>query len=506
MRPFTLRIRQLKSVSSWPAPGQVKHPRARFRPLFDTLEDRVVLAVPMLLPSQVVHAYGIDKINFGGVVGNGSGQTIAIIDSGVDSAMLNSTDPNFSTSDLAIFDASTGLPDPPSFTVVGQTGGALPNYNPSNISTATESGSTVTITTTGVHGFYLFGNVTIAGVGVSGYDGTFRITSVTSTTFTYTDPVLGLANSSGGTATPQNPVDTGETALDVEWSHAIAPSANIVLIERQTGTNPDLAVAVNTATAMGVSVVSMSFGFGEASGQISDFLGFNNSIFNHTGVSYIASTGDTGQPGGYPAFSPNVLAVGATNLNLNPDNSYLGEKGWSNPPAITAATESGNVVTITTATATGLSVGNLTTISGVGVAGYNGTFTVTSVASDTSFTYTDSNAGLAASSGGTVFGSIFTDGNSGGSGGGISQFQSQPAYQQGTVTKVTQSTTKRTMPDVSFVGGTATPVEEYGSESGTGTILLNWAAAPTSERSSPGRGILISAHLSRATRGTIGRL
>ena len=43
-------------------------------------------------------------------------------------------------------------------------------------------------------------------------------------------------------------------------------------------------------------------------------------------------------------------------------------------------------------------------------------------------------------------------------------------------------------------------------ESGTGPILLNWAAPPTSERSSPGRGILISAHLSRATRGTIGRL
>jgi len=43
-------------------------------------------------------------------------------------------------------------------------------------------------------------------------------------------------------------------------------------------------------------------------------------------------------------------------------------------------------------------------------------------------------------------------------------------------------------------------------ESGTGPILLNWAAPPTSERSSTGRGILISAHPSRATRGTIGRL
>src|SRR5271157_3937509 len=34
----------------------------------------------------------------------------------------------------------------------------------------------------------------------------------------------------------------------------------------------------------------------------------------------------------------------------------------------------------------------------------------------------------------------------------------------------------------------------------SGTRPLNWAAPPTSERSSTGRGILISAHPSRATR------
>ena len=38
-------------------------------------------------------------------------------------------------------------------------------------------------------------------------------------------------------------------------------------------------------------------------------------------------------------------------------------------------------------------------------------------------------------------------------------------------------------------------------ESGTGPILLSWAAPPTFQRSSPGRGILISAHLSRAPVG-----
>jgi len=52
----------------------------------------------------------------------------------------------------------------------------------------------------------------------------------------------------------------------------------------------------------------------------------------------------------------------------------------------------------------------------------------------------------------------------------------------------------------------ATETERTETESGTGPILLNWAAPLTSERSSTGRGILISAHPSRATRGTIGRL
>ncbi len=47
----------------------------------------------------------------------------------------------------------------------------------------------------------------------------------------------------------------------------------------------------------------------------------------------------------------------------------------------------------------------------------------------------------------------------------------QPAYQQGTVTKVTQSITNRTIPDVSFVGGSATPVEIYDSLDKNGPLL-----------------------------------
>src|SRR5579864_5496809 len=66
---------------------------------------------------------------------------------------------------------------------------------------ATENGFLVTITTTSAHGLSAGQSVTISGVGVSGYNGTFPVVSVTSTTqFTYIAGVSGLAASGGGTA------------------------------------------------------------------------------------------------------------------------------------------------------------------------------------------------------------------------------------------------------------------------------------------------------------------
>jgi hypothetical protein len=64
---------------------------------------------------------------------------------------------------------------------------------------ATESGTTVTITTQAAHNLVQGQIVTITGVGVTGYNGTFVVTGTTSTTFTYT-AVSGLGNSGGGTA------------------------------------------------------------------------------------------------------------------------------------------------------------------------------------------------------------------------------------------------------------------------------------------------------------------
>ncbi len=71
------------------------------------------------------------------------------------------------------------------------------------VSGASESGSTVTITTGVPHGFSAGQQVVVSGMTPSGYNGTFTIVSVpTSTTFTYTDSTTGLANATAfGTAT-----------------------------------------------------------------------------------------------------------------------------------------------------------------------------------------------------------------------------------------------------------------------------------------------------------------
>ncbi|MGA2103461.1 MAG: di-heme oxidoredictase family protein [Candidatus Sulfotelmatobacter sp.] len=81
--------------------------------------------------------------------------------------------------------------------------GTLPNCSQMTIASngATESGTTVTITTTKTHGFKAGQNVQIQSVPVSGYNGTYVILATpTGTTFTYTNPTSALAASGGGTA------------------------------------------------------------------------------------------------------------------------------------------------------------------------------------------------------------------------------------------------------------------------------------------------------------------
>jgi hypothetical protein len=214
-------------------------------------------------------------------------------------------------------------------------------------------------------------------------------------------PVFTKVNQNGGSTMPA--ADAGwasEIALDVEWAHAIAPRANILLVEANDNGLGNLFAAVDFARNQpGVVAVSMSWGAGEFSSEASFDFHFTTPA-GHTGVTFVASSGDQGAPPSFPAISRNVLAVGGTTFQVDSSGNYLGESGWS------------------------------------------------------------------------------------GSGGGISQFISQPSYQVGVVT---QSGTRRASPDVaydanpstgfpvfdSFNNGTVTPWSQFG---GTSAGAPQWAA------------------------------
>ncbi|HZT32520.1 MAG TPA: S53 family peptidase [Bryobacteraceae bacterium] len=125
------------------------------------------------------------------------------------------------------------------------------------------------------------------------------------------------------------PVDSNwalEISLDVQWAHAIAPQAKILLVEGASATDVELYRAVDVAVQNGAHVVSMSWGGTEYLGQL-----LADAHFNVKGVTFVASSGDFGNFGGvsYPATSPLVVGVGGTTLVLGQIGNYLYETAWS---------------------------------------------------------------------------------------------------------------------------------------------------------------------------------
>ncbi len=221
---------------------------------------------PAYDPAQFNQAYGINYINGisgngimdGGILQQGAGQTVAIIDAYDDPNMVSSTNANFVNSDLHVFDQAYGLPEPTGFfTKVNQTG---------------------------VQGNYPSG-----------------------------DTGWGL-----------------EISLDVEWVHAVAPLAHILLVEANGASSANLlnAAAKWAGNQSGASVVTMSFGASEYYYSPSQEAAYDQD-FKASGVTYFASTGDSGVPAGYPSYSPNVVAVGGTSLTVNGSGNYSSESVWS---------------------------------------------------------------------------------------------------------------------------------------------------------------------------------
>jgi subtilase family serine protease len=138
---------------------------------------------------------------------------------------------------------------------------------------------------------------------------------------------------------------SGEISLDVQWSHAIAPKAKIVLVLAKSNEDADILSALTYAVNHNLGdVISMSFGEAE---QCFDpkLDAQEHKLFQQAqakGITLIASSGDDGaaQPGckagdpdllaaSTPANDPGVLGIGGTNLTADlTTGDYTSEVAW----------------------------------------------------------------------------------------------------------------------------------------------------------------------------------
>jgi subtilase family serine protease len=164
-----------------------------------------------------------------------------------------------------------------------------------------------------------------------------------------------------------------EVSLDVQWSHAVAPRANIVLVVSKSNSDEDMLAAVNFALDKKLGdIISMSFG--ESETFLSDAAGkamvqawekaFRKA--RNRNITLLASSGDEGASNvadefgdifgfrniSYPASSPNVTAVGGTTLQFglnghaDPAGKYIGETVWNDAPFGLVAASGGGVSTM----------------------------------------------------------------------------------------------------------------------------------------------------------------
>lgn len=133
-----------------------------------------------------------------------------------------------------------------------------------------------------------------------------------------------------------------EINIDVEWVHAIAPRANIVLLITPNSSLQDLDQALYYAAASGLgNVISGSYGTRELFLPPSELMleNLTAEIAAVHGVSANFSSGDLGDLSGgqgfqtsvwVPAAAPYATAVGGTTLALNKDNTIKWQAGWGN--------------------------------------------------------------------------------------------------------------------------------------------------------------------------------
>ncbi len=374
-------------------------------------------------PSIIQSAYGISSLpNYSNYASgdNGLGQTIALID------MYD--DPDIE-SDLATFDEEFGLPAPPRFEKVGETGGAPP---------------------------------------------------------TATDP-------SGGWE--------GEETVDVEWAHAIAPMANILIVEcadnlvegADWAATPSNVLDTQTGTdGGGATVVSMSWAF---IGGYDDESAYDSewSAQNYPGVTFLDCTLDDGA---LNALASATVVNAGSGYSVNED---LGISGGTVDPyslaaylTVTSVNGSGGITGVSINCGGGY-LQNPTNPASVSLTsgetgGSGATFDLVfgnqvSYPADSPDVVSVGGTTLSVSaSGGNAGEGVWNDDNDDGENateGGISNFESAPSYQQGLVihdgSNVISANGMRAAPDVVFSGDPVSGFAVYKSYGGSSTDpAANW--------------------------------
>ena len=244
-------------------------------------QPAATIAAAVYTPAQIRAAYGLPALPAPGVAlsaadaaSYGAGQTIYIVDA--------YDHPN-AFADLAKFSAKFGLPACASATLTASSALPLPKAGP---------GCTFSVA--------------------------------------YVDGKGARTN----TAPAYNADWIAEIALDVQWAHAIAPLARLVLIEVNAANSNRLQEGIVLANRMGAGVVSMSFGAVEGS-----WVKATDANFAAAGMSYVASAGDDGAQALWPAVSPKVIAVGGTSLQWSGSGTRY-EAAWASSGGGVSAWES----------------------------------------------------------------------------------------------------------------------------------------------------------------------
>ncbi|MDE9364597.1 S53 family peptidase [Luteipulveratus sp. YIM 133132] len=254
----------------------------------------------------------------------------------------------------------------------------------------------------------------------------------------------------------------GEHALDVQSSHAIAPSAPIFYYGASSCYDGALTKMLGTMVSEHkVSTISMSFGSTSDAGMTASDKSAWDRPFQQaalTGISVFASTGDIGNNStvndgakgvGHPASSINVTAVGGTSVGMTSAGTKSVVAGWESrfyqQPSLSSTT----------------GITDVTAANGVE-----------------------------------------------GAGGGVSQSYAQPSWQKGVVSG---STTMRTVPDVSALADPATGYTirftenvtvSYGSFGGTSLSSPVTAALVGLSKAQTGRKIGLATPWIYKLRGT----